>query len=183
METDGHFAQRLLVRLGGVVGVVCVTLALAPAAAAAPPPRPGQIAAIDQYYETFPTSSGGQLTGRGAAPAGGGTPLPPALEARIREQAGPDAQTLIDLAATSPAPSDENAPAAGAGDEASGEAAEQPRTVLPAPDEPSFAEALTEATGAPATSRGWLLLAVVLATAAALAAMAFRQRRAASERD
>jgi hypothetical protein len=182
METEAHFAERLLVRLGGVVGVIALMLALAPAAVAAPPPAPGQIAAIDQYYETFPTSSGGRLSGRGAAPAGGGTPLPPALEARIREQAGPDAQTLIDLAATSPAPVEEDAAPEADGD-ASEEASEEPATTPADPEEPSFAEALTEATGAPASSRGWLLLAVVLATTAALAAVALRQRRAAAERD
>jgi hypothetical protein len=178
METEAHFAERLLVRLGGVVGAIALMLALAPAAVAAPPPAPGQIAAIDQYYETFPTSSGGRLSGRGAAPAGGGTPLPPALESRIREQAGPDAQTLIDLAATSPALAEEDA-----APEADGDASEEPATVPADAEEPSFAEALTDATGAPASSRGWLLLAVVLATTAALAAVALRQRRAAPERD
>src|SRR5688572_12099414 len=88
-------------RRAGLALVVAGALALAaPAAAQNPPeePPPG-VSSIDQYIEQIPTSRGSRVAGVGS---GKGQPLSREARRRLREQGGPDAAALGQIA-TSPA--------------------------------------------------------------------------------
>lgn len=68
------------------------------AAAKGNPPRPGGSAAVAQYVEEIPTSSGSQATGVGKVQT---KPLAPALSHRLNKEAGADAPLLQQVATSS----------------------------------------------------------------------------------
>jgi len=118
------------------------------------------VSAVAQYIEAIPTSAGPARTGRiGATPR----PLPPQVASKAREQAGDDAEALIELA-TSPTHGAPSRPTLGG----SGEAA---------PAQPSALDAVVSQIAA-ADERRLLVLFVLLGgmTLAALAHAARRQR-------
>jgi hypothetical protein len=171
-------------RLAGVLGAVAL-LAAAPSAAAAPGPPPPDVAAIAQYFESFPTSGGDRLSGT----ASGKTPLPPAVAREVRRSGGADADALLELAtsashgAPQQAPGEPRSPGSprtdpsGSGASAPGE---NGSATAPVPqEEPSFAEAVVDVGGASGGGGMTLLFVVLLASTVALgtAAVLGRARR------
>ncbi len=89
-----RFSKSLTV-LAGVLVFAGLTDA---AAAKGRPPRPGGSAAVAQYVEQFPTSSGSQATGVGKVQT---KPLAPSLSRKLTTEGGSDAQLLQQVATSS----------------------------------------------------------------------------------
>jgi hypothetical protein len=83
--------------VAALAGLTSVSPALAAPAPPPPPYSPGA-AAVHQYREALPTSGGAVLPGARAA---SGTPLPPAIAARVRTVGG-ERERLLERVATSP---------------------------------------------------------------------------------
>jgi hypothetical protein len=80
-----------------MLAVLLLPAAAGPARAADEPP-PSDLAAVDAYRETIPTASGAKPVGAQGAPA---TPLPAAVEERLRTQK-PAAAKMLRRIATEP---------------------------------------------------------------------------------
>jgi hypothetical protein len=87
--------RKSLTALAGVLVFAGVTDA---APAQGPPPHPGGSAAVAQYVEQIPTSSGSQATGVGKVKT---KPLAPAIRHRLTKEAGADAPLLQQVATSS----------------------------------------------------------------------------------
>jgi hypothetical protein len=178
MSTGANWGLRALTAL--LASAAAVAIGVPVQGHAAPPPS--DVAAVSQYFETFPTSSGARLTGGGG---GEGSPLPQALSARVTAEAGPDAPKLLELATSAAHGAPPQAPAAGG---ASGDTPADPASPAPTPaldreaGGPSFGEAVRD--GAATQGGGTGLLALVLAlTAVGLVLAAALGRRRATPRD
>jgi hypothetical protein len=142
--------------------------AAAPAAGQNPPQEPPSgVSSIDQYVEQIPTSRGSRVAGVGS---GKGEPLAPEVRRRLREEGGPDAEALEQIATSL---------AYGAPEQPLRRRATKETPVRPEDDEPTLAGALSAAVSAPGEGGEWrlgVLAGVLFATTGALGVAAYRRR-------